>query len=602
MTINWPVRNSRVIPTAANSIVITVSMAGKTVATSGAIARPAKGGSSTWNTPSLPQGTYQLAATAFPNADGTGTAQAAGTGALTITPNRNTQASVTMGSTVTSITTSVSTLLGRPNFTFPVTVTTKDADGNVVLVADSDIKWQISNQGVVQVATGGVNATFKGLTRGSTTVTATFTGVESTLGQSPISTPALTCSVGINANSQAPPWALRYATGLSGSTTSSAPAASGQSSILSVPSEFFALLVEADGTLIGVNGNFIAAVNTDGTLRWTYTGSEVNGGVPTELGPDGAVYYGELNDIRVLNPEDGSTIAIYPVNNIDNFLIAPDGSIYWTTNSRGAAASLSGSSVNGTVLWTIPFLAGTLQSMGADGTLYGEVPVSQPGVEPGLISVVAIDPSNGSTKWASNPPVEMFFCHVIYSPSGKLFCVPWVVAWGGPQGPDMQFMILDSSTGKTLASFDWGEWTYAGGSPAATTVCLDSNDNLYVPVLDDYGQGPWKLLKIGLGGQNTLLGPFTSGQRTFVSSAAGGNILYYGTQNGTSGTFTAYDTNGNNLWSVPYQPAPQGGLMLTYTTPIIAGDGTVYLYLGPGSYLKIPGGASSSVSTRTTKR
>jgi hypothetical protein len=607
MTIKWPVRDSRVIPTAANSIVITVSMAGKTIAMSGPIARPPKGGTSTWSTPSLPQGTYQLAATAFPNTDGTGTAQAAGTGALTIVPNKNTQASVTMGSTVTSIATSVTTLLGRPNFTFPVTVTTKDADGNVVLVADSDIKWQISNQGVVQLASGGVHATFKGLTTGSTTVTATFTGVESTLGQSPISTPALACSVGSNSNTQAPPWQLQYATTPFGSATSSAPAASGQGSVFSVPSNFVAQLVESDGALVGfdapfLSNSFLEVVNPDGTARWTFPQYSTDVQIPIELGQDGAIYYGQPSEIVVLNPEDGSTIATYPVNSLDNYLVAPDGSIYWTTNTHGGTASLSGSSANGTVKWTIPFLAGTLMSIGADGTLFGQVLAAQPG----WISIVAIDPSNGSTKWATTPPVQLYFCHLIYSPTGKLFCVPEVQTGGPTPAPDLQCWILDSSTGKNMGIYDLPQLTYAGGSPAATTACIDSNDNLYMPGLENYGIGPWSLLKFGAG-QGTIVGPLlagTSDQQTFLSAAAGGSVLYVGTQAFASGngSFNAYDTNGNSLWSVPYQAVPVLADSLTYSTPIIAGDGTVYLYLAPGSYLKIAGGASSSVSTRTTKR
>jgi hypothetical protein len=610
MTIKWPVRNSRVIPTAANSIVITVSMAGKTVATSGPIARPAKAGTSTWSTPSLPQGTYQLAATAFPNTDGTGTAQAAGTGALTITPNRNTQASVTMGSTVTSITTSVTNLLGRPNFTFPVTVTTKDADGNVVLVADSDIKWQISNQGVVQVATGGVNATFKGLTRGSTTVTATFTGVESTLGQSPISTPALSCSVGINTNSQGPPWPLHYATSMWGSATSSAPAASGQSSILTVPPGFNAYVVEADGALIGdgpvgLDGIYVQAVNPDGTMRWAYTQAPRYASF-IELGPDGAVYFGEPNDIRVLNPEDGSTIAVYPTNHFASYFLAPDGSIYWATiDNEGSTVSLSCSNANGAVKWTIPFPDGAPLSVGPDGTVYGQMVTN----DLGQTSIVAINP-DGSTKWTTKP-VSFDFSHAIYSPSGKLFCIPGSLPSYNMDPPtNNQLMILDSATGKTIATQDWSNYavngdTDDGAADGSQTACLDSQDNLYVMALSNLDNGDPVTLSVLLENtqtQHTLMGPFTTGQRTWLSAAAGGNVLYCGTQNGESGQFTAYDTNWNTLWSVPYQAAPNSELLETYTTPMIGSDGTVYLHISTESYLKILGGASSSVTTTRSKR
>jgi hypothetical protein len=75
--ITWPDRN-RLIPLASNSIQVTFSRGAQTVATQ-LIPRPASGNQTTTTFQNLKTGGLALTATAFPNADGTGTAQATGT-------------------------------------------------------------------------------------------------------------------------------------------------------------------------------------------------------------------------------------------------------------------------------------------------------------------------------------------------------------------------------------------------------------------------------------------------------------------------------------------------------------------------------------------
>jgi hypothetical protein len=349
MTIKWPARNSRIIPTAANSIVITVSMAGKTIATSGAIARPAKGGTSTWNTPSLPEGTYMISATALPNADGSGTPQASGAGTLTIVPNQNTRASVTMGSTVKTVTTTLTNILARPGFTINDSAVITDADGNNVLVADSAVSWKITGS-ALSLVTGGVNATFKGVSNGNATVTCTFTEVETSLGQTPVSSPAIqavTASPGLATAG----WPNLYYSTNQGTLNSSAPAATSVETELQVPPTFHLMAVEADGSLVGQTytvtthsnaeptyNTFLTMLNSDGSVRWL-TSYKVEADIYPTIASDGSVYIDEPNDIRALSPYDGSTIASYPFGTgvPISFKLGADGTLY-ALNSTGLYA------------------------------------------------------------------------------------------------------------------------------------------------------------------------------------------------------------------------------------------------------------------------
>ena len=77
LTVTWPAR-TRLIPDASNSIAVVVKQ-GTTISAQQTLARPAAGGTSTASFASLPTGTLSVTATAYPNADGTGVAQATAT-------------------------------------------------------------------------------------------------------------------------------------------------------------------------------------------------------------------------------------------------------------------------------------------------------------------------------------------------------------------------------------------------------------------------------------------------------------------------------------------------------------------------------------------
>jgi hypothetical protein len=148
----WPTR-TRLIPTAANAIKLTLSKTGKSY--SQTITRPAAIASQTSQIlfDLVEAGTYVVTAEAFPNADGTGTLQAVGSGAVTVTDGQNSTFLVTMLSTVTRL-----DIAGQTNrflSQYGTYTATAFDDNNVqVLVDPSVISWTINSDGEVSAANG----------------------------------------------------------------------------------------------------------------------------------------------------------------------------------------------------------------------------------------------------------------------------------------------------------------------------------------------------------------------------------------------------------------------------------------------------------------
>ena len=97
-TIRWPAP-SRLIPDASNSILVVVTQ-NATLIGRKLLPRPSAGGTTTATFDALPVGNLNLAATAFPSADGSGVAQATATIPLVIAANQTTNFSLTMNSTI----------------------------------------------------------------------------------------------------------------------------------------------------------------------------------------------------------------------------------------------------------------------------------------------------------------------------------------------------------------------------------------------------------------------------------------------------------------------------------------------------------------------
>jgi hypothetical protein len=162
-TVVWPA-NGRLIPAAANSILVQVLQGGAVVADT-ILARPTAGGPATAAFTSLPIGTLTATATAYPTTTGTGVAQAIASVPLTIQANQNTSFSLTMASTIDHLVltpANPSVIVGQ---TTTLTATAVDAAGNIVLTSPSKLQWT-SSSGAASVADGVVT----GLAPGSATI------------------------------------------------------------------------------------------------------------------------------------------------------------------------------------------------------------------------------------------------------------------------------------------------------------------------------------------------------------------------------------------------------------------------------------------------
>lgn len=161
----WP-EPSRLIPIASNSIKIEVYDGANLVATD-LIPKPLT--LATFS--NVPTGNLTVVATAYPNVDGTGVAQATGTAGALITVGNVTTVSLTMGSTITHIDMTPTSLNLTGGQTSSVVATPKDASNNVVLVSPLNLTYLSSNPLVATV--GLLDGSVLALLEGTTTITAT---------------------------------------------------------------------------------------------------------------------------------------------------------------------------------------------------------------------------------------------------------------------------------------------------------------------------------------------------------------------------------------------------------------------------------------------
>lgn len=564
MTIKWPVRNTKVIPTAANAIVVTLTQGTKLVATSGPIARPANGGTSSWTTPALPQGTYAITAQAFPNANGTGAVQATGSSSIAITHSSVAQASVTMGSTVANVSFSPSTIIARPNTTLSLSAKATNASGDVVLVADSDLTWKVSDTSVLQLLTGGVNAQFKVLKAGTPTVSCTFSGVESTLGQQPVSAPTTTCTS--SSPGPASSWPTLFGSE-QGNPTTAAPSASGQVAwtlqlaggfVVGIPPDG-SILVEDAGVGSGAQEN-LTELNPDSSVKWTFSGSGL--GLPV-IASDGSVYVVDGQNLLVLNPNDGSVVASYSTPGQDvNCLLGSNGAIYWCDIFGGAAVN-------------------AINPDGSTWSVYtGQInTLSAPIIDPNNNVYVAVTPTIGG-------PGSL----AAVSPNGTLL---WNTAL--PQRIGQGDSILWAPNGTVYVSEFNGQISAVGSTgtilwqsqSSGSSFCADAQGNLYT----SHGQGIARIDAVS--GAATQLVESQNAGFGDVSLSKDNQLycLITDPQDG-SNALSAFDTSGDSLWTVQMN---QGGIGGIAYPPPIAPDGSVYVVGSSSVLYKIAGSSSSSI-------
>ncbi len=171
----WPSRETRAIPTSANSIRIVLTKSGDEVANK-LVARPTIGNESQTEFTELPVGTLGVSVTAYPNEDGTGVGQAAGTSTLTTSMDAPATATVSLVSTAVALSISPETIRVGKGTSVDLSLNAKDAEGNVVLLsangADEPIQWSVDDATVATVTGTTASATLKGLKAGTVTVKA----------------------------------------------------------------------------------------------------------------------------------------------------------------------------------------------------------------------------------------------------------------------------------------------------------------------------------------------------------------------------------------------------------------------------------------------
>ena len=171
VSIVWPTSEARFVPLSANSVFISLSLGGRTVA-SKTVARPATGTSFD----GLVYGTYDVAIAALPTTDGTGTPQALGNAQMTVTEDVPGAVDVSLATTVSTIEILPITIDKRQNAI--VRVTAKDAANAIVLLSTDagteQIAWSVDSATIASVTGTGPTATLQGLHSGTTTVRASL--------------------------------------------------------------------------------------------------------------------------------------------------------------------------------------------------------------------------------------------------------------------------------------------------------------------------------------------------------------------------------------------------------------------------------------------
>lgn len=150
----WPAEETRLIPAASNSIKVEIRRGGTVIATK-LSPKPAGGGSALVVFDNLPVAQVTATATAYPNADGTGTAQATGSVTFQVQAGQTTPFSITMASTIDRLEVTPPTLTLNPNEEQTLSVAAKDSANNIVLLSPSKLEWRSNATSVATVDSAG---------------------------------------------------------------------------------------------------------------------------------------------------------------------------------------------------------------------------------------------------------------------------------------------------------------------------------------------------------------------------------------------------------------------------------------------------------------
>ncbi len=537
-TIKWPQRTTRLIPVASNSIKVVV-MQGATQYTSQVVSRPTTGNSSTVTFDVLPVGTLTLAASAYPNRDGTGVAQAYASAPITIQAGKITNFSLTMSTTITNIKINPIYTLWT-NRSVPITAAAYDANNNLVLTAPASWSWKSASTGVATITTGTDKPQISGLTVGSSVVTATE-------GESAASS-TYTVNVFAPGLASTTKW-VKYQGSAQNTGYSSGTGATGSLkwSFSTGAPTYSAEAIGIDGTVyFGSSNGSLYAVNPDGSQKWTYaTGGQASCPV---IGNDGTIYFGSGDgNLYALNPDGSLRWSSTTVSGIySNPAMAADGTIY-VCSYKGTLNAIDG--LTGAKKWT--FATGNYifasPAIAADGTVYVGCDSPTANISTPSNLLFAINP-DGSQKWQ----------------------------YGGAYGFDSAAGVASDGT-VYIATNDGGVHALdpaTGSEQWVYTITTGTNIHPSAPAIAPDGTVYFGATDGNLYAFTNHLAPkwtATIGGNYVVAPAIGGDgVVYTGfNDNAGNGGYTAINPNGTVKWTYATSGEVNGA-------SAIGSDGIVY--------------------------
>ncbi len=167
-----PKTKSRLVPIAANSVKVTITIGDKTLQTQ-TVQRPASGASVVSFT-GLPVGTLHAVASSYASNDATGTALSTGGMDVTITNGQTTDAGLTLNSTIDHITVDYKQADILPkDAPVNVTATAYDTTGATVLLSPNALLWTSSDPNKISVSSTANGAQLSGVDAGTVTIKVT---------------------------------------------------------------------------------------------------------------------------------------------------------------------------------------------------------------------------------------------------------------------------------------------------------------------------------------------------------------------------------------------------------------------------------------------
>jgi outer membrane protein assembly factor BamB len=302
--------------------------------------------------------------------------------------------------------------------------------------------------------------------------------------------------------------------------------------------------------------NKLYAINTNGTLKWTFAGYSGNWSFYSSpaLGPDGTIYVGCYDtQLYALNP-DGSQKWVYDTGGeiFSSPAIGSDGTIYFGAIDDQKIYALK---PNGTLKWSKT----TGNTVYSSPALSPDETVIYVGSMDG--KVYALDATTGTDKpgWP-------------YTTSGSVYSSPAVASDGS--------IYVGSFSGSVYAlnSNGTARWAYNTGGAVYSSPSIGPDGTIYVGSYNNkiYGLDPnTGAVKTGW--------PYTTGSYVLSSPAvAADGTVYIGS---TDGKVYALNPDGT----------PYGGSWPFYTSgdvsssPTIGPDGTVYVGSGVGKLYALSG-------------